>query len=958
MGSRGKQNLAEDIPLINDPSAALIAPLKRSPGSTTTRPASFQGYYSDSVQKSIKRKPVPPRDPRSDYIQQAHLPDHLDYSTIPDNEDGSHAYHVDHTDVKVSSAESAVIWLDKPVTSSNQAEDPKWLPYALRLPWLLGLILFKVLVVVVVSVLHYESYKHNGLATDSGSPGLYFAWRFMPTLVAVSYVTMLMIVLDAVKHTEPFARMVRVGGATVESSISRKPGAWWTAFIDSFPRKQNGGHFSIAMLLAATIYILGLFVVSPFSSALLQIKEVSISAATPFDTIQLDNNTPLSFQPKTLDIAQTMAHALQNVTTSPWIKGGYSIIPFWPSQEGHPDGARINSANSWEVDATVLSSVVDYEVLQLTGSTSSLNWPYTTRAYNGSMVQDSTNLNSLIFKTSTGCEYGFAYSPRTVYLPQGGLSWSSLSNITLPGFWEINSYFGNGDQLVLLNHTIQCEPGEVLTILPPPGATWQPQSYLFRPSYYSATLPVTVTPTSDATIIRFDEHVFNKTRKPIAANFINTTSFSDVFLTLPWNNFVVDPDTGGAYYTVSDKRTEAGGPATILAASYDFRLSALIQDPAFVTNAIQIRQQFFGRLVQTSLQNITKTRALTGSARRSERRIVVTTAVAIVLESVLAAILCLFSVFVWFTRLSKRPLGVAQDTAFANTIASLMSLTQRTTAPMDIISSVHMLNMEQGQSVVICKLQDDKLVTIPTDYMILESREMKTPSGSNSNTIEQSPNVLTGWKVSLLALFLCILIAVIAVLYWYSITHGLSQRAFTYQMTIDSNAHSFGTIAPYSIIPTLLGVLSGLWWDSIESVFRTVQPYIAMTRRPTSSARGSGLSYQSSYLVWAGLRSLSRGHWLLALVCTGAFLSQICKFKSKNRDILLISEKSLSSCRHCGNLYPAIQSQIESLINLFSYARFRSSTSHPTTDRHLHNKSCQVYSEISLPTGCMEPFLN
>ncbi len=90
-----------------------------------------------------------------------------------------------------------------------------------------------------------------------------------------------------------------------------------------------------------------------------------------------------------------------------------------------------------------------------------------------------------------------------------------------------------------------------------------------------------------------------------------------------------------------------------------------------------------------------------------------------------------------------------------------------------------------------------------------------------------------------------------------------------------SDVH-LSTIATYSIIPTLLAVCVGLWWGSMETDFRTLQPYLAMTRRPVTFANGVNLSYQSSYLLWAAIKAAFHSHWLLTFVCTGAFFSQAC----------------------------------------------------------------------------------
>lgn len=144
---------------------------------------------------------------------------------------------------------------------------------------------------------------------------------------------------------------------------------------------------------------------------------------------------------------------------------------------------------------------------------------------------------------------------------------------------------------------------------------------------------------------------------------------------------------------------------------------------------------------------------------------------------------------------------------------------------------------------------------------------------------------------------LCAALTVLIVLYWYSRKYGLYESAWTYQVPIGKGQQPLAKFAPYSIIPTLLAVAIGLWWVAIENLFRTVQPFISMTR-VAASDNGSGLSYQSSYLIWAAVRVVSRKHWVLAFICTGAFLSQICKYAVVTRVVGNELSKSYSHHRN------------------------------------------------------------
>lgn len=169
----------------------------------------------------------------------------------------------------------------------------------------------------------------------------------------------------------------------------------------------------------------------------------------------------------------------------------------------------------------------------------------------------------------------------------------------------------------------------------------------------------------------------------------------------------------------------------------------------------------------------------------------------------------------------------------------------------------------------------------------LENRALRmrpsTPNGSTvplrnsaqastQDRIKWEPKVLSIWTIIGLVFVLTALLVTIAVLDYFSLRDGLYQSVFVYQVELNIDDYSLGYIAPYSIVPTLLAVIVGLWWGALESIFRTAQPFISMAKGPTTGGKGSGISYQPSYLAWAGIRAINRQHWVIAFVCTGAFL--------------------------------------------------------------------------------------
>ena len=94
----------------------------------------------------------------------------------------------------------------------------------------------------------------------------------------------------------------------------------------------------------------------------------------------------------------------------------------------------------------------------------------------------------------------------------------------------------------------------------------------------------------------------------------------------------------------------------------------------------------------------------------------------------------------------------------------------------------------------------------------------------------------------------------------FSTQSRLSQKAFIYEADISKLGLSFSTFAPISIAPTVISVLIGLWWDQLDSTFRILQPYIAMSRRPAPIRNGAGLTYRSKTWIGAAIKAASNKH--------------------------------------------------------------------------------------------------
>ena len=128
-----------------------------------------------------------------------------------------------------------------------------------------------------------------------------------------------------------------------------------------------------------------------------------------------------------------------------------------------------------------------------------------------------------------------------------------------------------------------------------------------------------------------------------------------------------------------------------------------------------------------------------------------------------------------------------------------------------------------------------------------------------------------------LLFYIALLIMAILVVHRFANESDLKKGFFTYHVNINALGR-LGSFTPFSIVPTTLAVLFGLWWNALDVTFRVLQPYVSMSQGPKEIYRGAYVSYQSSYWLWATGKAAKNRHWLLSLVTFGTFCAQACTY--------------------------------------------------------------------------------
>lgn len=234
-----------------------------------------------------------------------------------------------------------------------------WYPFTLRWYFLVVPIFLSLLFGISSICLHFYSRQHDGLGRDDNSSMVLFAWRFLPTLIAVLYTQLTVIIFEDVKRTEPFARLARSpsAGATAYGTLLQTPKSWWAISYDIIFKRKLMGKTGWSLIAALIVHVLALIAISPLSSALLATEEVVVTKtfdftrSSPAEGIQL----PMNITRETY--LRVMASLSRNVSTSAWTSDDSFTFPIWPSSEEQQVGSSISSdQNSWQVEATTYST--------------------------------------------------------------------------------------------------------------------------------------------------------------------------------------------------------------------------------------------------------------------------------------------------------------------------------------------------------------------------------------------------------------------------------------------------------------------------------------------------------------------------------------------------------------------------------------------------------------------------
>ncbi|KAF1830045.1 hypothetical protein BDW02DRAFT_573425 [Decorospora gaudefroyi] len=812
-------------------------------------------------------------------------------------------------------------------TTQTIVQDPDdrkgtWLPFTFRWYFILVPITVSLGFGIATILLVWYSQNYYGIGADNGSSAILFGWRFTPTLLAVLYTQMTVILFEDAKRTEPFVRLAEAPfeGASAHGTVLQTPRAWWAIFFDILLKRRSIGKTSWCLICSAFINILALFAISPLSSALLTSEEVVITRPVDFSRTVPKTGMQLPIVANREVYFKTMSALMRNVSTSAWITDDSLTLPFWPSTEGAQLGPDLVSKyNSWTVETTALYASLGCQEMTLESADLVPKGYYAYDVMGHGPYKGTQPMVVFILTSGNGCRYELSLHPMYDLVSNGGLTWSDASTLLTPGSSGVfpgvfpihnNPFVPNittgTSPVVRLNVSNECAGRDIIILNTPwtkaftkkgPGPSFvdnktfersldfRMKAQLCESHYHIEDRTVTVAMSaSGETNITSAQNVDTR-RNPVTNALVNVTEFGSLALLDSWKDYfsgasvAIESDSalGGYLDPDSDPKSTGtppgfGGMGLLLAALYSFNITQMIDDERFADQAARVKGRFFTECLREALSNpkVVDTKLVQGNTTVIEARVMVLKEIGISLAVLFVVSFLLLLLVFTGSRLSRRPLNLKTDPG--STIGHAMLLRSQL-ARNSTFRSGHQTSHQDFRQT----LRSDTFYTLNGSLYTGTSSRTNTivPATSASSKNCWQPLVIRLRMLFALSCFLILILVAVLVLNAFSARSRLSQLAFTYQADVSKLGLSFATFAPISIVPTLVSIAVGLWWDQLDSTFRTLQPYIAMSRRPTPICKGAGLTYRSKTWAGAAIKAARNRHWMLFMVAIGSVLCQI-----------------------------------------------------------------------------------
>jgi hypothetical protein len=740
--------------------------------------------------------------------------------------------------------------------------------------------------------------------------GRFFGWRYTPTLIAVLFTQALVMIAEDIKRTEAFARLSQVESPTAKSTLFYIPKVWWKTVI---PRRVSGGHKTWTLSLSSLAAGLSLLVVSSFSSSVLIAKDM-----TYFDPVQIQRYIPepngtVALVPRRDTYFRTINAHLYNVSTSTWVSDSHVILPIIPMSQDL--GTRALNTGIWEAETTILqmenyclpmSLVRKYEFIANYTKTGNQR----TCAQNNTCYGQSRGLE---LRSTDGCSVQIhSQLKHNAMVVEGGIYWTNMSS-SYVSMEDLIRDRGNSppknsaeeeiiSRVFIYHLSDECRGRDLLLATPlwsgGPHSINVPEieaerlhwenftvrAQLCTPNIYEAKIPIRLEVSGNISNASFDISEFTRRRKSTSKTLFDLGRLDELAFHKTWPKYAIK-SLGD---TAMGKENGFEGVESFLAPHYEMNLSAILISDTLAAEASRFRSRFFGELILSSILQADDPalESITGQFGQQDRRIMVVTEVVITLVISFLLVFCYLLYLYWQIMRRRRALQLSADPATVVGTASVLDLGSTLAKDLRNLSGQSFAKAKHGLETRVYAMQKSAIAETTSGRA---EREIKVRYRFDTFTVpwhrrrsidymerlDWRPIMLKKKWLIVLLTFLIVLAVVLLVLRRYAWEERLNRTAFIYQINLGLLNT---TLSPHSIIVTLMAVVVGLFWDSIDKPLRKLQPYLSMTRGASTLSQGATLSYQTSYWIWAAIKAARQKHWILCLVTSGTTLTQICKY--------------------------------------------------------------------------------
>ncbi|KAL1970743.1 hypothetical protein VTN77DRAFT_2577 [Rasamsonia byssochlamydoides] len=740
---------------------------------------------------------------------------------------------------------------------------PSWRPTSLSPIVLILVISFTIMLMVILAILQSKSTRDGGIlfaeSIDDMPASYIFLENYLPTIVAVLFITVWNWIDLDVKRLEPWYRLSQESGALGSDSVLLDYPAEFLAFVplESLKRKQW------TVFCTSLILVILSWVVTPLQSGIFSIQ--TIQKSQNITILSSPGLVSLEEQTKTLTlnfVNEGYSVTWLNMSMPAFTTESYALAPFLPSD----DKQAIGMNQTWTGNTVLYQTDLDCQPAQSIPDRNSSRLTFSDGR--GCVAQDVVANSLISFNEPGGYYLGYeGDGPIDVYgingtspsLQQAGCNASSLH--------EFLAVWGRDFSMTAMFCWTKYYTQDV-------------EATVYLPNYSVQS----VRPISERR--ELSEQTFNYTRfeQLIVSNTMpeQVARYGQYFA--PYTGPQYPPDSSPQLYIpnpydISDvsvidqssRLQKLGADSMSVLTPFAFGVSGLSPQALLTPSNLQSAFQDAHRMLfSLAIYSVTEAPVevssnTTGILEASVGAVVMVEAFTYPVIASLGVVTLLTAYLLCAYR--NRTLHLPYS---PNSIASVLGLARQRMEPFSVFRSLDCA--EEG--VFTRKLKDEHFkLQIPGHESRLNPRRQGEGQDEVPAAKESSFTKAKSWPWELRRavgfIFIFILTGTIAAVL---VLQDLIQRNDGLPLPSGS---TFLQQMLLNFIPTAVGTLMEPFWAVLNRLLCIIQPFIELNKGATSASKSILLEYTSvppQLVIW---RALKAKHWLLAAVCAVAVAANV-----------------------------------------------------------------------------------